>query len=276
MIWHVHKHLEILHDNHHMLGLRGSISIVVLLWSIFFTAASADSLPATLERIRGSVVAIGTVTPVLHASAKKPNAKFVGTGFVIGNGRQVITNYHVIPSKIDDKHNESLAVFSGRGQLALPRKAKVIRLDKDHDLALLEIDGPKMPVIQLENGNAVKEGQDVAFTGFPLGMALGMYPVTHKTIISAITPVVIPANSSRKLTAAQIKRLKTPYEVFQLDSIAYPGNSGSPVYRIDTGKVIGIVNSVFVKGTKESMLKTPSGISYAIPVRYIHKILDGS
>ena len=67
--------------------------------------------------------------------------------------------------------------------------------------------------------------------------------------------------------------MRNPFVVYQLDIVAYPGNSGSPVYNVETGEVIGVVNSVFVKGTKESALEKPSGISYAIPVKYVHDLL---
>ncbi|MET0106716.1 MAG: serine protease [Sedimenticola sp.] len=250
------------------------IKMVLLLFAaVQINTLFASSLPDTLTRIKGGVVAVGTIIPVHHTASNRPRAKYAGTGFVVGSGKRVITNYHVIPETLDEKTKEELAIFVGRGKLAQARKARVIRSDPVHDLALLEIEGPALKPLQLEVGKSVIEGEEVAFTGFPLGMALGLYPVTHKTIIASITPVVMPAHTSKKLTAQQIKRLKTPYEVFQLDAIAYPGNSGSPVYRIDSGKVIGIVNSVFVKSTKESILETPSGISYAIPARYIHGIL---
>jgi hypothetical protein len=35
-----------------------------------------------------------------------------------------------------------------------------------------------------------------------------------------------------------------------------------------------VVNSVFVKGAKETVLTDPSGISYAIPATYIRALLD--
>ncbi|MDD3381539.1 MAG: serine protease, partial [Rugosibacter sp.] len=54
---------------------------------------------------------------------------------------------------------------------------------------------------------------------------------------------------------------------------AYPGNSGGPLFDPDTGEVIGILNMVFVKSTKESALEKPSGISYAIPARYLDELL---
>ena len=73
-----------------------------------------------------------------------------------------------------------------------------------------------------------------------------------------------------------INRLQKPYMVFQLDATAYPGNSGSPLYDIHNGHVVGIVNKVFVKGTKEHAITRPSGITYAIPSKYAHQILKGA
>jgi len=86
-------------------------------------------------------------------------------------------------------------------------------------------------------------------------------------------------NSSRELRQDVLRRLARPFQVFQLDATAYPGNSGSPLYEIDSGRVIGIVNSVFVKASKEMALEEraisePSGITYAIPVTYLRRLLD--
>ena len=46
------------------------------------------------------------------------------------------------------------------------------------------------------------------------------------------------------------------------------GNSGSPLFDTRTGEVVGILNMVFVKGTRESALSNPTGISYAIPIQW--------
>ena len=251
--------------------------IGVLLWlglGLLSTPGMARSLPDTIDRIRGAVVAVGTVIPVQYAPKAKPRARYLGTGFAVGDGTLVVTNHHVIPT-LDKKKKEQLAVFSGRGKEAKVHTARVIRSDTEHDLALLKISGPALPAMKLGGDGWLREGEEVALTGFPIGMVLGLYPVTHKGIISAITPAAIPAGSSRQLTAARLKRLRNPYDVYQLDAIAYPGNSGSPVYRVATGEVIGVLNSVFVKGSKESILSKPSGISYAIPVRHVRKLLKG-
>jgi S1-C subfamily serine protease len=53
----------------------------------------------------------------------------------------------------------------------------------------------------------------------------------------------------------------------------YPGNSGSPVFDVATGQVVAVINMVLVKGSKESALTHPSGISYAIPVRFVIDLL---
>jgi len=64
--------------------------------------------------------------------------------------------------------------------------------------------------------------------------------------------------------------------VFQLDATSYPGNSGSPLYDPATGEVVGVLNMAFVKGTKEKALTDPSGISYAIPSRYLKALIGAA
>jgi serine protease Do len=233
-------------------------------------------LPDTVDKIRPSIVAIGTVKPAKRANADGPALNYLGTGFVVGNGRQVITNFHVIPQKLDAEAMEALAVFVGRGGSGEGREARIVRSDRDHDVVLLEIGGTPLPALQLAESATLREGEEIAFTGYPIGMVLGLYPATHRGIVAAITPIVMPSMSSRTLTADQIKRIRSPFDVYQLDAVAYPGNSGSPVYDTRTGHVIGVINSVLVKTTKEAVLKEPSGISYAIPVRYVRALLAGS
>ena len=61
--------------------------------------------------------------------------------------------------------------------------------------------------------------------------------------------------------------------MFQLDGTAYPGNSGSPLYDPADGTVYGIINCVFIQGTREAAISRPSGITYAIPGVYIRELL---
>ena len=250
------------------------IILALLSLLIFSPLLSADSLPDVIDRIRGSIVGIGTAYPPRQPNRKGDAVSYHGTGFVVGNGMQIVTNAHVIPEKLDVDNNQSLAIFAGRGAKAKAHIARVVRMDKEHDLALLEIQGVALPAMQLGDSGSVREGQEVAFTGFPIGMVLGLYPVTHLGIVAAITPMARPVENARTMNAAQMKRLRNLFDAFQLDATAYPGNSGSPVFEPDTGRVLGVINSVLVKESKESILQKPSGISYAIPAKYIQQLLE--
>jgi len=234
--------------------------------------ARAD-LVSTLARIKPSVVAVGT-----YQRTRSPAFVFRGTGFAIDDGMLVATNAHVLPEEIDGAKMEGLViVLPGDDLTGAVRPVRVVATERGQDLALLRLEsGPPLPALRLAAGRGVVEGQEVAFTGFPIGAVLGMTPVTHRGIVSAITPIAIPQANSRDLNPALIRRLSTdPFRVYQLDATAYPGNSGSPLYDPVSGEVIGVLNMVFVKSTKEKVLSDPSGISYAIPVEYLQRLIAG-
>jgi Trypsin-like serine proteases, typically periplasmic, contain C-terminal PDZ domain len=214
-------------------------------------------------------VVVGT-----YARLRQPPGDFRGTGFAVGDGRLVLTNAHVLPGSLDPDSNEELAVFAGEGDDVDHRRARVVARDPEHDLAVLRIGGEPLPALRLGDSRAVRPGERYAFTGFPIGTVLGLYPVTHEALVSAITPIAIPQDNAGRLDPATIRRLQDPYEVFQLDGTAYPGNSGSPLYAPSSGTVIGVVNMVFVKSTRENVLKDPSGIAYAIPARHARALLE--
>jgi len=247
-----------------------SRAVVLTVLIIFFKSAStqAASLTDTISKIKPSIVGIGT-----HLPTRAPQSQLSGTGFVVADGYHIVTNAHVVSNEINADSLEKRVVFVGTGRSPEVREARVLNVDEEHDVALLRISGRRLPALEVGDSAKVKEGQLYAFTGFPIGAILGLYPVTHQGIISSITPVVIPASSHRQLTAQAINRLRHPYFVFQIDATAYPGNSGSPLYDPANGKVVGIINKVFVKETKENALKDPSGITYAIPSKYILKLL---
>jgi S1-C subfamily serine protease len=153
-------------------------------------------------------------------------------------------------------------------------KTSLLKKDEVHDLALLEIEARTLPPLILANSAEVQEGEAVAFTGYPIGLVLGLNPTTHTGIISAIAPIVLPSPTAHTIKKEILTLLRHPYDIFQIDATAYPGNSGGPVYRISSGEVIGILNMVFVKGKKEHLLKEPSGISYAIPSSHASSLIS--
>ncbi len=118
-----------------------ALSAVTIAWLMLVisiapvTPAHAD-LPDTIERTQPSIVGIGTVQ-----KTRRPPAKLVGTGFVVGDGRHVITNAHVIPKEIDTAKLEYLAVFTGKGNNPKARQAVKVKVDETHDLVLLRFEG---------------------------------------------------------------------------------------------------------------------------------------
>ncbi|OQW74676.1 MAG: serine protease [Proteobacteria bacterium ST_bin11] len=236
---------------------------------ISLSHANENNLPDILDRIKPGIVAIGTYMPT-----RNPRAVFLGTGFAVADGRKVVTNAHVTAKKLDGEHLERYAVFYRHQEKEQMQIAELVVTDEDHDLALLKLDGGALPPLEIGESPRVREGEQYAFTGYPIGMVLGLYPVTHRSIIAAISPNAIPAIATRQLNVNMLKRLQTPFNIFQLDATAYPGNSGSPLYNINSGKVIGIINKVFVQGSKENAISNPSGITYAIPAEHIKTLLN--
>ena len=232
-------------------------------------AAEEANLPDIVKKIKPSIVAVGT-----FQKTRKPPGKFLGTGFVVANGNYVVTNEHVFPKTIDRSTKEEAVIFVGRGRSVTTRKVTKVAEDAAHDVAILRFKGPSLPALTFANPDEVEEGQLVAFTGFPIGSVLGFFPVTHRGIVSAITPIAIPSIQQKQLDPKTIKRLRKAFNVFQLDATAYPGNSGSPLYNPRGGTVYGIVSSVFVKESKENLLSNPSGITYAVPISYARKLLQ--
>ena len=245
--------------------------IFLLLSSGCGSKGMASSLADTIVAVKPSIVAVGT-----YQRIRTPPAQFLGTGFVISDGLTIVTNAHVLPGTLDSKQREFLAVFAREGAKSVVRGGKVIASDDKYDIAILKISGNPLPAMQLGESKKVREGDLYAFTGFPIGVVLGLHPVTHQGIVSAISPIAIPTQSSKQLNPQMIRQLGDPYDVFQLDATAYPGNSGSPLYEAETGRVVGIINKVFVQETKENILQKPSGISYAIPIRYVKKLIKES
>jgi len=234
--------------------------------------ARAD-LRATVARARPAVLPVGTYSPTAS-----PRFGFRGSGFVVGDGHLLATNAHVLPPTTEGESALRLAVLA---QTAAPgreagdlRFASVAAIDRAHDLALLRLDGPALQALVLARGEPVAEGKSIALMGFPVGGALGFSPVTHGGIVASVTTVALPAPSAAQLDPRALARLRAGnFEVLQLDATAYPGNSGGPVLDADTGEVVGVVNMVLVRGSRESALSAPTGITYAIPVQHLHALV---
>ena len=251
-----------------------------LLWiaALSLPGAALAGLEELIVKAKPSVVAVGTYNPT-----GSPRFGFRGTGFVVEPGNLVVTNAHVLPDVPPGVPPGSepagglrvLVPSPGNPETAQLRPATLLRLDRAHDLALLRIEGPPLPALALTPPGRVREGQAIAIIGFPLGGALGFTPVTHRGIVASITAIALPAPTAQALNPQAVNRLRQgSFDIYQLDATAYPGNSGGPVLDAESGAVIAVINMVLVKGSKESALTHPSGISYAIPAQFVAGLLS--
>ena len=255
--------------------MKSSSAITAVLFFIWvFQAAATENalfpdrdayMAALVSKVKASTVSVGT-----YYYNDVPMPQFSGTGFAIGNGKRIVTNHHVVQAIRDKDRMFHLRIF----HKDLPSKGvKAVLAVEDpfHDLAILIMEGQVAP-LPLAMDKTLKEGHHVAFTGYPIGFVLGLNSTTHTGIVSAITPVILPSPHASLIKKELIKHLEAPWDIIQIDAVAFPGNSGSPVYRIATGEVVGVINKVFIKGKKEHILKDPSGLTYAVPVEFVRKL----
>jgi serine protease Do len=247
-------------------------ALAVFAGFVFASPEVGAQAKQTIDQVKPSVVAIGT-----FQTTRVPQFRFLGTGFAVGDGTLAATNAHVIPASLEPGADPEVlvALLPGTDLSRVGvRKLTRVALDSEHDVVLMKMEGPPLRPLKLRDPGGVAEGDSLLFTGFPIGGVLGLFPATHRAMVAAIAPVAMPSPSGRQLDPKVVRRIRdASFSVFQLDATAFPGNSGSPLYDPTTGEVVGILNMVFVKGTKESALTQPSGISYAIPSNFLIELL---
>lgn len=204
--------------------------------------AHAD-LPDTIARLKPSVVLVGT-----YKATDSPLFQVRGTGFIVGNGLMVATNAHVLPPAGEgDAPALVVQLRQGSGEWQM-RSVTVLETEQARDLSLMRMEGPPGPAMRLGDSNTVREGDNLAFMGFPIGGVLGFSVVTHRATVSSITPAALPSPSAGRLSETAIRGLRNgTVNIFQLDATPYPGNSGGPLFDPETGDVVGVLNMVLSK-----------------------------
>jgi serine protease Do len=161
----------------------------------------------------------------------------LGSGFIISEDGYVITNHHVVKNA-----DEIIVRLNDRREFI----AELIGSDVRSDIAVLKVEGEKLPFLKLGDSSRVNVGEWVLAIGSPFGFD---YSVTAG-IISAI---------GRSLPNENY----VPF--IQTDVAINPGNSGGPLFNLD-GEVIG-VNSQIYSRTGGFM-----GLSFAVPVNVVENV----
>lgn len=230
--------------------------------------AGADPFAHVVAGVRPCIVAVGS-----YHWKDKPTAVYVGTGFVIHDGYTVVTNAHVVDALRRNNRLGFIRVFFPDDDPVNGHKATVMGHDRFHDLSILRFEGPRAPVLRLELDSRLAQGESVGIMGYPIGISLGLVPAVHRGVVAAVVPAVLPLPKGASLTPQLAEAIRRPYNLYQLDLVVFPGNSGSPLFDAQTGRVFGIINKTLAGKTREHLLEKPSGIAYAVPSRWIHELL---
>ena len=162
---------------------------------------------------------------------RQPEARSLGSGFIISADGYILTNAHVVEGA-----DEINVRFTDKREF----KAKVIGADRRTDIAVIKIEAASLPAVKFGDPSKLKVGEWVVAIGSPFGFE------------NTVTAGIVSA-----------KGRSLPQENFvpfiQTDVAINPGNSGGPLFNM-RGEVVGI-NSQIYSRTGGFM-----GLSFAIPI----------
>ena len=178
------------------------------------------------------------------ASVTVGRQQSTGSGFVIDPEGYILTNAHVVNGAqriqvvlpADNADGTLATALSGRSYVLA---ARIVGLTTEFDLALLKIDGQKLPALPLATYSQVRQGETVFAFGSPIGMRNSL---SHG-LVSAVARQVDP---------------DSPLIYVQTDAPINPGNSGGPLVNI-RGEVVGVNTFIL------SQSGGNEGLGFAIP-----------
>ena len=167
-----------------------------------------------------------------------------GSGFVIDPEGYIMTNAHVVDGAhriqivlpADNADGTLATALSGRTKLLA---AQIVGITTELDLAVLKVEGLKLPALALATYAQVRQGEMVFAFGSPNGLRNSL---SHG-LVSAVARQVNP---------------DSPQIFVQTDAPINPGNSGGPLVNI-RGEVVGV--NTFIM----SQSGGNEGLGFAIP-----------
>ena len=160
----------------------------------------------------------------------------IGSGFIVGNGQQIATNFHVINKIILEPELFYVTYLAKNGREG---ELKLLALDVAHDLALLVSDENLGQAII--TSDLPPRGAPVFAMGNPLDLGLSLAVGTNGGILNQ-------TDDSRILFSGSLN----------------PGMSGGPTFNED-GKAIGI-----------NVATARNDISFIVPSRFLNDLIESS
>ena len=171
---------------------------------------------------------------VVVIQGKTESGDFLGSGFIISKDGRIVTNLHVIR----DMKTASVQLANGE----VFDSVSVLAIDERRDLAVVQIAGFNLPILELGNSDLLTIGEPTVIVGSPRGL--------EGTVTAGILSSVRDSGDG--------------YKVLQTDAAVNPGNSGGPLLN-NKGQAIGVVSF---------KLKSSEGLNFAIPINYVRGLLN--
>jgi len=190
-------------------------------------APPAGAIAAIYQKARPAVVEI---------DVRSARGSGLGTGVVISNDGEILTNAHVVSGA------RTVQVKLSDGS-TLP--GQVLGVQQDDDLAIVkaQIPAQKLSVIKMGDSTKLQVGEQVVAIGNPFGL--------EGSVTQGIVSGLRRDNGNDG----------GPADAIQIDAAINPGNSGGPLLDMN-GNLIGI-NEALENPTGENVF---IGVGFAIPI----------
>jgi len=164
----------------------------------------------------------------------------LGSGVILSPDGYIVTNNHVIR----DADQIQVALKDGR-----TAQARVIGVDPETDIAVLQIKLQNLPVIALGDSETLRVGDVVLAIGNPFGVG------------QTVTMGIVGGTGRSKLG------INTFENFIQTDAAINPGNSGGALVNAH-GALVGINTAIFSKSGGSH------GIGFAIPTSLVRGVMQ--
>ncbi|MEV0371042.1 trypsin-like peptidase domain-containing protein [Streptomyces sp. NPDC050636] len=227
-----------------------------------------------------SGVAKAVSPAIVEINARTAGGQSTGSGVVITQDGEIITNNHVVAGA------DTVTVSFSDGSR---KTAKVVGSDADKDLALIKINGAKgLTAAALGDSDRLAVGDQVVAIGSPEGLTGS---VTSGIVSALNRDVTVPKDQGRGQQGpdgpgggwpfefggnqynGDTGSSKTSYKAIQTDASLNPGNSGGALINMQ-GQIVGINSAMYSPSSASSSTAGSVGLGFAIPINTVKADLE--
>jgi Do/DeqQ family serine protease len=200
---------------------------------------TAGPVPDAIESDDPFFAFFKRAAPASQGSQGSPPRAISGTGsgFIVSPDGLILTTAHVVAQA-----DEETVRLTDRREF----KAKVLGVDAQSDVALIQIDATKLPTVKLGDSSRVRVGEQVLTIGSP------------DSFKNTVTAGIVSATSRTLPDGSE-------FPFFQTDVSSNPDNSGGPLFN-GAGEVVGIDVQIYADAERYRSL------TFAIPINLATKV----